>query len=203
MEKKDFKNSSIPQSYSTGLYSEMNYNVAKDHAWKVLDMMVNGVTEILRDIKSKQQPVAFTFTRGEDFVLGAYVQFFENEDDPSNPGNWTYAWTFNKEDIPENARVVTAYDPMFSVYFRNYGQTKFEFYPKTIESQGDTFGYMAHTIRKWLDENAAENDKVVLELEGVVEFAVAVEDGEKVFACELDGEVKQRVKGTGDSELAA
>lgn len=68
---KDFKETTIPQTYSTGLYSQKQYNLAKDHVYKVLDIMVSGVAEVLRDLKSKEHPVAFVFKNHDDFLLAA------------------------------------------------------------------------------------------------------------------------------------
>ena len=197
---KDFKDSSVPQSYSMGAYSEMNYNVANQHVWKVLDTMIHGTTEILRDIKSQEQPVAYIYTKGDTFLIGAYVEFFPNEDDPTKPGNWTYTWTFDETDIPENARRVTSYDATYLSYFRTYGANKHDMYAKTSDMNGDLNGYMIVMIRKWLDENASESDVVVLRLDGIVDFKVQVENGEKIFACIQDGEITQRIKDDANIE---
>jgi len=49
-------------------------------------------------------------------------------------------------------------------------------------------------LRRWLDENAKENEVVSIEQDGVFEARVAVENGEKVFAIEPAGEVKIIIK---------
>ena len=54
--------------------------------------------------------------------------------------------------------------------------------------------YLMQMIKKWLDDNADESDTNGVELPGVIQFRVAVENGEKVFSAEPDGEIKQMVK---------
>lgn len=191
---KDFNDTNIPQAYSTGLYGDMNYNIAKEHAWKIVDIMINGVTEVLKDVKSTNEPVAFVFRKGELFEAGAVVEYFPNNDNPDTPGNWDYTWTWNEEDIPEGARLIKPYDAQYCSYFRTYGMTKHNMGFKTSEFQGDCMGYMLHTIKKWLDENASETEEVGVKIDGVVEFKVSVENGEKVFSIEVDGEIKQLIK---------
>ena len=49
-------------------------------------------------------------------------------------------------------------------------------------------------LKKWLDENAKEGVEVKIEQDGIFQARVAVENGEKVFAVEADGEVKNLIK---------
>ena len=42
---KQLKDTSIPQSYSTGLYAEKGYDLAAEHTDKVLDVLVTGVKQ--------------------------------------------------------------------------------------------------------------------------------------------------------------
>lgn len=200
---KDFNDTSIPQNFSTGLYSEKSYNLAQQYACKVLDSIVGGVTEVLKSIKSQQHPVAFVFKNLNDFILGAYVEFIPNEDDPTKPGNWTYTWTFYEDDIPADSRIVTAYDSDLCNIFWAYTSNKHNFGFKGAEFQGDCFIYMLSLIHKWLDENAVEGDGEVVgvEIKGLVQFTVQVENGEKVFACVVDGEVKQQIKDDAAIEV--
>lgn len=200
---KNFKDSNVPQNFSTGLYSEKQYNVGKDHIWKILDTMINGVADVLKDIKSKEHPVAFVFKKANDFLLAAIVQYFRGADE-TKPGNWSMSWTFNKEDVPteeDRVRIVTAFDPDLANYFWSYGINHHDFAFKTSEYLGTALNYLIQLIIKWLDENAEEKEIVGLELPGVVVFKVQVENGEKVYACEVDGEIKQRIKDDASIEV--
>lgn len=199
---KDFKDTKIPQIYSAGLYSEKGYDVAAEHAFKVLDIMVTGVTECLSDIKSKDFPVVFMFKQNnEEFIAAAIVQYFPNEDDMSQPGNWNYSWTFDKEDIPDNARMVYPSDNNMISYFRTTGTTKYGMVLEKADYASDIFRFLLATIKKWLDDNASETEVATVKYDGLIQFRVAVEDGEKVYSAEVDGEVKQIIKNDAAIEV--
>ena len=199
---KDFKDTKIPQIYSTGLYTEKGYDVAAEHAYKVLDIMVSGVTECLADIKSKDFPVVFMFKQNNnEFIAAAIVQYFPNEDDASQPGNWNYSWTFYEDDIPDNARIVTPADNDILSYFRAVGITKYGMVLERAEYASDTFRYMLTTIKNWLDDNASETETATVKYDSLIQFRVAVENGEKVYSAEVDGEVKQLIKNDAAIEV--
>jgi hypothetical protein len=65
---------------------------------------------------------------------------------------------------------------------------------KGVSELVDCLIYALTTLKKWLDENAKENVEVSVELDGFFQARVAVENGEKVFAIEPDGEIKNLIK---------
>ncbi len=191
----------IPQIASTGLYNELCFDVSFEHITKLIDVMVVGVTEALSDIKSKDYPVAFVFKEPNDTFIGAaIVQYVPNEDE-SKPGSWNYAWTFYEDDLPEGTRQVTAYDPQYISYFRAYGHTKWRMIFEDVNYVGDLCRYILSVIKKWLDDNASEVEETGVKLDGVITFRVVVENGEKVFAAEPDGEIKQMIKDDAAIEV--
>lgn len=192
----------IPQIYSTGLYSENGYDLAQEHTHKILDVLVCGTTACLAEVKSKDFPVAFVYEEAnKEFIAAAIVEYFPNEDDATKPGNWNYSWTFDKTDIPENARILTAYDNDMATFFRSVAHSKHSMGFDSVESMGDLFRYLLKTIVKWLDDNAAENEENGVSLDGVIQFRVAVENGEKVMSAEPDGEIKQLIKDDAAIEV--
>lgn len=191
----------IPNIYSTGLYSEKGYDISWEHTNKVLDVIINGVTECLADIKSKDYPVVFMFKEGEkNFIAAAIVEYYKNEDE-TKPGNWNYSWTFNEEDIPENAQIKDPYDIKLASYFRAVGLNKYSMEFDKVEYQGDCFVYLLKVIKKYLDDNATEGEENGAKIDGLVQFRVAVEDGEKVMSIEVDGEIKQLIKDDAAIEV--
>lgn|SRR5574344_1250497 len=198
---KKFNDTKIPNMFSTGLYTEVHFDVPAEHAYKILDILVHGTTVALSDIKSKQAPVAFKFCQNNgDFIAAAILQYFSNEDTPDQPGNWNYSWTFVESDIPEGVRTVNAYDPQLNTYFRSYAGDKYYLGFYSAEYAGDMFNYMMKTIRKWLDENTPESGTNVVELPGVIQFRTTIEDGKKVMSIEPDGEIKQLIKDDASIE---
>ena len=91
----------IPENYSHALYNEKEYDLAAEHTSKILDVIVNGVSNCLADVKSKDYPVAFTFKEANGDLIAAAVVEYHPSDDKSMPGNWSYIWTFDEKDIPE------------------------------------------------------------------------------------------------------
>lgn len=195
------KDTKIPQMVSTGLYTEKALDVAVDMVDKMLDVLVSSVTDILNDIKNVNTPVAFVFRKpNNDFIAAAMVQFFPNED-KSKPGNWNYSWTFEEEDVPEDAQTKTMYDFSLISYFTGTAISKYGFYADHTEYYGDTFIFLLQTIKLWLDENAAENEENGVSLDGVIQFRVAIENGEKVFSAEPDSEIKIKIKNDAAIEV--
>lgn len=195
------KETTIPQNVSTGLYTEKELDVPVELVDKMLDVLVCSVTEILSDFKNVNTPVAFVFRKpNDDFIAAAIIRFFPNED-KSKPGNWNYVWTFNEEDIPKDAKILSMYDMSLISYFTGNAISKYGFFAEQSEHYGITFCYLLQCIKKWLDDNASETEENAVEVPGLIQFRVAVENGEKVMAAEVDGELKVLAKGDSKIEV--
>ena len=191
----------IPELFTKALYTEREYDLADEHTDKVLYSLVNGVSSCLGDIKSKEYPVAFIFEENNlDFIIGAVVEYHPNEDE-SQPGNWSYVWSFNKDDIPDNARQVKI-DANLSAYFRGTADKKYGMGFKTLEALIELSRYMFRSISSWLDENAKEGEENGVQMDGVIIFRCAVENGVIVKSAEPVGEVKVLIKGDAAIEAA-
>ena len=192
----------IPQNYQTGLYNEKGYELAPENTSNVADILFTGVTECLADVKNKDIPVAFVFEENnQDFIAAAVVQFLPNEDDSSKPGSWSYSWTWYKDDVPANSRIIRACDTEMSTYFRGTGLRKYGMQWKDINAIFECTRYFIIQVKKWLDANAVEGEEVGIELEGVFQATVAVEDGVKVFSITPDGEIKKLIKDDSAIEV--
>lgn len=197
---KDFNSTKIPQLYSNGLFRKIGYNLPADHTDKILTVMVKGITATLAHIKSKTNPIAFVINdKDDEFIIGAIVEYFENEDDKTKPGNWSYSWTFEKDDIPENAQKITIYDPAYANFFYNVARKDFNMGFHKYEYLGDMCQYLSSVIKQWLTDNAGgtdENGEPIdgVKLDGIIQFRVAVENDKPVLSAEPDGEIKQMIK---------
>ena len=191
----------VCQMVSTGLYSEKGFDVPASFIDKLLDVTVCATTEALADLKSKDYPVVFKYAKPNgDFICAAIVQFFPNED-KTKPGNWNYSWTFDEKDIEGMDHVKDPYDNSLISYFRGASISKYGFDAKESVYYGDTTCYLLQCIKKWLDDNADEAEENGVSLDGVIQFRVAVEKGEKVFSAEVDGEIKQQIKDDSKIEV--
>ena len=193
---RDLKETKIPQMISTGLYMEKLFDVPAALVDKLLDVAVTSTTEALNALKKKEHPIAFKYSKSNgDFICAAFVQFFPNED-KTKPGNWNYSWTFNEDDIKDidPANIKSPYDSSLITYFRGTAMSKHSMIADQAEYYGDTFSYLFQSIKKWLDDNASEEEVNGAKLDGIIQFRVAIENGEKCFSIEPDSEIKLMIK---------
>lgn len=193
MEKNIF-DTAMPENFSKTLLEEFKFNVPYQVTDMIADVTFSATAEILNNMKSKEHPVAFKIEKlNKTFVAAAIVQYFENED-KSNPGNWSLVFTFNEEDIPENASVVSILDPQVHSYFRAIAIEKHNFQYDVTDAIVILSATFLANVYKWLDENASATEEVAIGHEGIFQARVAIEGGEKVFALEPDGEIKVLIK---------
>lgn len=197
---KNLMDTSIPSAFSDTLL-QYAFTLAADHTPKILTALVNGISDCLGDIKSKEYPVAFVIEETNlEFIMGAVVEYHPNND-ASLPGNWSYIWTFDKTDIPENARIVTLKDVDMFSYFRGVASKKFSMAYETHESFVTMNTVLARTISNFLETNAKEGEELVVVQDGVIQFRCAVEGGHTLKSAEPVGEVKVLIKGDADIEV--
>ena len=184
----------LPAMYSNSLYHEKNADLAAEHTDKIADVTFTATATFLNVVKKMDKPAVLTFNALDGAVVAAgIIQYFDNED-KKKPGNWNLTFTFNEDDIPKDAMVYSINDPQVHPYFRACAGEKYHFtykFPETIINLPVT---LFEQIRKWLDENAKEDEEVTVEQDGIFQARVAVEGGEKVFAIEPGGEVKVIIK---------
>ena len=194
----EFASTNLPHNVSHGLYHEKGYDVAEGHIDKLYYVIMFGVANLLRDTKSQEVPTTFKITGLKNKpVAAATVEYFDNGD---NPGNWSLTWTFNVEDIPENAVKIDLQDDNTHSYFRVIAGEKWgmKFYDRT--SIITLITYSMEQLYKWLDENAKEGETVEIELDGIFNAKVEVVDGVKKFAIDPAGEVKTIIKDDASIE---
>ena len=184
----------MPQMYSKALFEEKCTDLAPEHTGKMLDVVFTGTANLLNQAKSKEKATVFTFRKiNGDLIAAAMVRFFENED-TNNPGNWSLVWTFDDADILEGALVIDLSDSQTHSYFRAVAGEKYGMRFEDTAAMTDCLTYALIHVKKWLDENAKEGAEVSLEFDGFFQARVAIENGEKVFAIEPDGEIKNLIK---------
>ena len=190
-----FSDTQLPMEASKAIFEEKSFDVGVDHIRKIYDIAVTGAANILQGAKSMEVPTAYVFERfDETFVIACIVQYFENEDDKTAPGNWNMTWTFYKEDLPENTKIISINNAQTYPYFRSVSAAKYKMQFQDDGTTATTLVFMFEQLKKWLDENASENEIISIELDGVFQARVSVEGGEKVFAFEADGEIKNLIK---------
>lgn len=189
----------LPQNFSKGLFEEKNFDLAAEHTDKILYTAFVGTSTLLSGAKSKDRPTAFIFEKiDSEIIAAAIVQCIPDE--TAGTEKWNLVWTFDAADIPENALRISLKDPNTHSYFRAIAGDKWGIRFKDVACLTVLLTYSLEQLKKWLDENALEDKEVSIELEGVFQARVGVEDGQKVFALEPDGQVKRLIKDDASIE---
>lgn len=190
--------STLPEMWANASYEQDSFSISKHHCDKMMYVCFTGVTNFLAAMKSREYPMAFKFVMpNSEFLAAAIIQYIPSED---GPGHWNYTWTFDAEDIPDDARVSSIDNPMTWQYFRAVGGKK---YGIAFDggSEGICMVRLVHSINQWLEDNASETEEMAIVLDGIFQARVAVEGGEKVKALEIIGETKAIIKDDSVSEM--
>lgn len=188
----------IPETYQQELDSTDDLIINADFMPKIFSTLFEGVTECLNFAKNKTKACAFIFEElNGNFIAGALVEYHAGKGD--DPGNWSYIWTFNKNDIPENAKTMSLSDTQthnffYSIASRKCGFTIMAEYMYTVYSTA------IKILSKWLDDNASADDINGVQLDGYFQAQVAIEGDEIVKSIEPIGELKVRIKDDADIE---
>ena len=197
-----FEETSIPQSISV-LESGKGFNVDANEVHYLVKTYIAGISDFCALVKTKAQPIAVMVQdlKG-NFIFAAVVSYNDADDeDEAAAGNWNYVFTFNKEDIPENATVYQVSNEQVSDTIATRG---FDLCRLTFTEAGfcpslaiDVF----NCVKNFLDQNApsTEGEKFDIELDGYFEASVSIENGEKVFSIMPKGEMKSLVKKNDDA----
>jgi len=140
------------------------------------------------------------------FKFAAIVEYHANETDGSEPGNWSYVWTFNESDVTDlekekNVKKLLCSSTAFGTVF-----DKVAYDIASIQFEQDHFMYDAcclviDTILQMLDAEAVAGETVDIEMPGYFVASVAVEGDEKIFSITPDGHQKTIIKDDGALEV--
>lgn len=203
MTKLSFEESSLPTNLVAPIREKgVQINPATDAKELFASVFISMAT-FLSHVKSKdkKESIAINNLKG-DLILAGIVEYHPNEEDASNPGNWTFEFTFNKEDL-EGSDPHLSTDPFFQRIVINVllSEFKIEFSDaRTVELSVEA---VAKTLKDWLEQNAKEDDVMEVELEGVFLASTAIEEGERVFSVTPDGALKKVIKNDAALEVPA
>ena len=182
----------IPETWSQELDDVYDNILHPTACEKIANTLVEGVSACLNAMKRQDKPVAFVFEEiNENFIAGAVVEYHAGKND--DPGNWSYIWTFNADDIPDNAKIVKATDLSTHNFFTSASMRKYSF---TIDPESISVIYtvLLKTLSKYLEDNATKDDINGVEIPGVLQAQAAIEGDEVVKSIEPLGEMKVLIK---------
>lgn len=193
------------------LLTQLVENVSRVEGLRITDvnweMMIEDLStaiyKFLAIAKDKNKKVALVFTdasEAHNFLIAGIIEYHKNDDSDEVGGNWSFVYTFNKEDI-NDCDLVYANDPKFIQAFNDVTSESLK------NKHGDMTGYTVDGmivtkifesifkyLKIWLDTNARTDEVVDLVLEDHFEASVAVEDGIKVMSMVPHGRAKSQIK---------
>lgn len=163
------------------------------------ESVVITMGDFLGSIKDKEKITAVTINNTKnELELGAFVKYFAGED--GTKGHWNLVFTFNPEDITSDMRNISFNSGNLDTMLHHVAGSIYGLCFHSTASLHQSIIEFAQCIRKFLDANASETEKVELELPGFFTASVAIENGEKVFGFEAAEEIAQKVKNDAGEE---
>ncbi len=134
-----------------------------------------------------------------NFKFASIVEYHENNDNPDEPGNWSYVMTFDSATLDNLEKSKTVKKLLYSsdAFKGVFDKVSYDIAGIQFEHQGYMFDacmLVVDTLVQVLDREAKDGEIVDIELPGYFTASVSVEDGEKVFAITPDGHMKQIIK---------
>lgn len=197
-----FEQSTAAQNYSLTCQS-IGWDVTTEEATWFAKILMAGITDFLNIVKHKDSPKAVLVQdlKGNRLAFACVQWIPAEEENESATGNWTYFWSFNCDDIPENAEVYTLDQERVQevITKRSYEMCKMSFGTPSFISQLAVF--LMNILRDTLDQQAVEEGHTwVIELDGFFEAAVEVINGEKQYSILPKGEMKTLIKDDAGNE---
>lgn len=156
----------------------------------------NGITDYLSLSKNKDVPqvVLVQDIKGNNIAFGC-VHYDRAEGDEEADGSWEYFWSFNTEDIPENATVYTIDNEAVLKVIAKRGHNMARLTLGVLNYLAIITVIIINAVRDTLDQqNLANEESFTLDLPGFYEATVTVENGEKVFSILPKEEMKVLIK---------
>ena len=189
---KKLMESTFPEIYQRVLDEEALQVIDSSYTSRVSDILFEAVSKCLSAMKRKDKTIAFIFEElNGNFIAGAIVQFHDGGDDAGN--NWSYVWTFDRSDIPNEAKEIKMTDVPAHQFFNGVSSVKYHFSIKN-DCIVNLYTCFMKCLSQWLTDNATAGDTVSIELENVFEARVAVEGESVVKSLEVSGELKTLIK---------
>ena len=203
---KSFEETQMVQAYTVNCDS-FGYAFEEDIPERMFKTFFAATSVYLSKVKEADPKTAaalvLTDIAGE-FKFAAIVEYHENEN-TDEPGNWSYIFTFNQEDLTELEATKTVKKYLYGDSAFKSILDKVAYDIGSIEFQHERYMYeccriLVDTIIQVLDSEAVDNDTVEIELAGYVTFTVSVENDEKIFTATPAGAMKEIIKGDADLE---
>ena len=173
-----------------------------DRPERIVKAFIASTSAYLSKVKVAKSDEAtaliLTDTAG-NFKFAAIVEYHENEENPEEPGNWSYIMSVDPKSVENLEKAKTVKKLLYTSDAFKAVFDKVAYDVASIQFQHQTYMFDAcllvvDTLVQVLDREAKEGEVVDIELPGYFTASVSVEDGEKVFAITPDGHQKSIIK---------
>lgn len=192
--------SSIPSELMNAVNVDLKYDWDPADTEPIYMCLFTAIAKTPSFFKSKEDGGKRAFEVVDykgNFLLGAYVVYTPGSTE-AMPGNWSFAFTFDRDDIKDIPKIINNHENSFQ---KILGDVVLELlswrYCNTNFQDGLTL-VLIQTLVNCLDTNAAEGAKFIITLPEVFDAISTIEDGEKVFAIEPSARLSRIVKGDGE-----
>lgn len=195
MERK-FNETNIPSDLSKSL-ARLSWIVPAEHAYKIVNSLFTGISNYLAGVKNTKVPKGVVMkSKSNEFMVGAKVEFFTNEEDSTNPsaGRWDYVWTTDEDDM-KGVDVIDAFsnNPVI-VYIKAAAHSLYNMKFAGTDSCVACMTTAIEMIMNWLRDNTTAAEEAVLVLDNCFKAVGQVEDGKLFISIIPDGSMKVLIK---------
>lgn len=189
----NFEETSIAKSFSMNTCEKSGglTTLPEEAVGPVIKTAILAMSDYARVIKNKEKPVAIIIDdlKG-NMLLAAIVSYHEGEGDM--PGNWSYEWSFDAEDIKDCTKYAISESKAHPFFIDRAKAYRMKYVsPSYIYLSSQEF---ANSLIDWLDTNAKEGEEVEVVLDGYFKASVIIENGKKIMSFVPDGNIKRLIK---------
>lgn len=196
----ELKDTSIPSNADKILTTEKLTLMPAAYIPMAADVFFKAIAEIMKETKNKKRPTAFCVDdMSGNMIFAAKVEYEPGEDNNEDGGNWTYIYTFNKTDLPENTHIIRLTDTLVFPFINNIAHHDYNFTFDKHELMVNVLTVLTECIYHWLADNASESDEVAIDINGN-ELKSSIVNGEIVRSATPSDEMRTAIKSDKDIE---
>lgn len=203
----EFLQSSLPVEFATKMQNVYNYDILPKDAHPIYGALFKTMAIVLKKLKTVGQKTAFVVRNeikkdangnqtNKPIAIAGIIDYHKNED-PTREDNWSYANTFNEEDL-EGANVYEIGGKSdYADFYTQLDKTGRADYRLIVHSPTfalDFFRVAIECIIEWLDVNVKEGEDAVITLPGHFVAVASIVNGVKQFAITPDDQMKRLIK---------
>ena len=197
------KDTSICNEIKTSLATNSMYDWDVNDTEPMYTCLFVSIAKFLGYMKTKDGAGKTTLSIDDskgNMLVAAMVTYEPNETE-NMPGNWSFSFTFDPEDIKDANRTYKSNDDAFHKIMSDTTLSLIHYRFVNTMFQEDITKLCIQMLMACLDKNATPEESYEIELPDIFIAKVAVEDDHKVMAIEPSANISRLIKGDEDIEV--